>query len=117
MEPHDLAVLAKALEAWDRAEQARVRIDADRLMVTSRLGEQKPHPLLGIERDSRAAFLAGMRQLNLDYRARAPARADGRGQGRTMEERGMTRLRRLVRERSSAYTVSVEELSRVPWRE
>ena len=67
MEPHDLAVLAKALEAWDRAEQARVRIDADRLMVTSRPGEQKPHPLLGIERDSRAAFLAGMRRLNLDY--------------------------------------------------
>jgi P27 family predicted phage terminase small subunit len=67
MEPHDLAVLTKALEAWDRAEQARTRIDADGLMVTSRLGEQKPHPLLGIERDSRTAFLAGMRQLNLDY--------------------------------------------------
>jgi hypothetical protein len=67
MEPHDLAVLTKALEAWDRAEQARTRIDADGLMVTSRLGEQKPHPLLGIERDSRTAFLARMRQLNLDY--------------------------------------------------
>jgi hypothetical protein len=42
------------------------------LMVTSRLGEQKPHPLLGIERDSRAAFLAGMRHLNLDYEPVAP---------------------------------------------
>jgi len=39
MEPHDLAVLAKALEAWDRAEQARARIEVDGLMVTSRLGE------------------------------------------------------------------------------
>jgi len=29
----------------------------------------------------------------------------------------MTRLRRLVRERSSDYTMSVEELSRVPWLE
>jgi len=67
MEQHDLAVLVKALEAWDRADQARTRIDTDGLMVTSRLGEPKPHPLLAIERDSRTAFLAGMRQLNLDY--------------------------------------------------
>jgi hypothetical protein len=34
-----------------------------------------------------------------------------------MEEYGMTRLRRLVRERSSDYVMSVEELSRVPWLE
>lgn len=67
LEDHDRAILAKALEAWDRAEQARQQIDTDGLMVTSRLGEPKPHPLLSTERDSRSAFLAAMRQLGLDY--------------------------------------------------
>lgn len=36
-------------------------------MVTSRLGEAKVHPAVQVERDSRTAFLAGMRQLGLDY--------------------------------------------------
>jgi P27 family predicted phage terminase small subunit len=67
MEAHDLAVLVKSLESWDRAEQCRERIAADGLMVASRLGEQRPHPLLTTERDSRAAFLAGMRHLQLNY--------------------------------------------------
>ena len=67
LEPHDQAVLVKALEAWDRAEQSRQRVDTDGLTVKSRFGELKPHPLLSVERDSRAAFLAGMRQLGLDY--------------------------------------------------
>lgn len=65
--PHDDAILTKALEAWDRAEQARALVDADGLIITSRLGEQKAHPAAALERDSRAAFLAGMRQLGLDY--------------------------------------------------
>lgn len=67
LEDHDRAVLVKALEAWDRGEQARQRIDADGLTVTSRFGEVKPHPLLTVERDARSAFLAAMRQLGLDY--------------------------------------------------
>lgn len=67
LEEHDRAILVKALEAWDRSEQARRQIEADGLMVTSRLGESKPHPLLATERDSRTAFLAAMRQLGLDY--------------------------------------------------
>jgi hypothetical protein len=46
LEPHDQAVLVKALEAWDRAEQSRQRIDTDGLTVKSRFGELKPHPLL-----------------------------------------------------------------------
>ncbi len=69
LEPHDQAVLVKALEAWDRAEQARQRIDTDGLTIESRFGELKPHPLLSTERDSRAAFLAGMKQLGLNYEA------------------------------------------------
>lgn len=67
LEDHDRAVLVKALEAWDRGEQARQRIDADGLTIESRFGEAKPHPLLTVERDSRSAFLAAMKQLGLDY--------------------------------------------------
>ncbi len=66
LEPHHVQVFTKSLEAFDRAEQARDVIDADGLMVTSRLGERKPHPLLSVERDSRAAFMAGVKQLGLD---------------------------------------------------
>jgi hypothetical protein len=35
-------------------------------MFNDRFGAPKPHPLLPIERDSRAAFLAGMKALQLD---------------------------------------------------
>ena len=67
MEPQDEAVLAKGLEAWDRAEQAREIIQKSGILITSRLGEVKPNPAIAIERDSRAAFLSAIRQLNLDY--------------------------------------------------
>jgi P27 family predicted phage terminase small subunit len=67
LEPHDDAVLVKALEAFDRAEQARTILATEGLTVTSRFGELKVHPLIAVERDSRAGFLAGMRQLGLDY--------------------------------------------------
>lgn len=71
---HDRAVLVKSLEAWDRAEQARELIASDGLLVTSRLGELRAHPAIAIERDSRHAFLAGMKQLGLDYEP-TPAQA------------------------------------------
>jgi P27 family predicted phage terminase small subunit len=67
LEAHDDAVLVKALEAWDRAEQARVVLATEGLTVTSRFGEVRVHPLVAVERDSRSAFLAAMRQLGLDY--------------------------------------------------
>ncbi len=67
LEAHDVAVLTKALEAHDRAEQARRIIDEEGLLTTTRFGEQKANPAVQIERDSRSAFLAGMRQLRLDY--------------------------------------------------
>jgi P27 family predicted phage terminase small subunit len=66
LEPHQLAVLVKGLEAYDRAEQARRMIAADGLVITSRLGETKAHPAVAIERDSRTAFLAAVKQLGLD---------------------------------------------------
>lgn len=61
-----LRILRVALEAFDRAQAARTAIDKDGLTVIDKAGQIKSHPLLPIERDSRAAFLAGMKALNLD---------------------------------------------------
>jgi P27 family predicted phage terminase small subunit len=66
LEPRHVAVLVKAIEAHDRAEQARTEIGAGPLMVASRLGELRPHPLLAVERDSRAQFGTLMKMLGLD---------------------------------------------------
>ena len=67
LEPHQVAILVKSLEALDRCEAARLLVEAEGLVIETRLGERKPHPAASIERDSRAAFLAGMKQLGLDY--------------------------------------------------
>ena len=61
-----LRILRVALESFDRAQSARVSIDRIGLLVKDKFGQVKPHPLLPIERDSRAAFLAGLKALNLD---------------------------------------------------
>lgn len=61
-----LRILRVALEAFDRSQAARATIDKDGMTVKDKFGQTKPHPLLPIERDSRAAFLAGLKALNLD---------------------------------------------------
>jgi len=61
-----LRILRVALEAYDRAQSARATIDKDGMTVKDKFGQTKPHPLLPVERDSRAAFLAGLKHLNLD---------------------------------------------------
>jgi P27 family predicted phage terminase small subunit len=61
-----LRILRVALEAFDRAQVARAEIEKDGMTVKDKFGQIKPHPLLPIERDSRAAFLAGLKALNLD---------------------------------------------------
>lgn len=60
-----LRILRVAVEAFDRAQKARQVIDRDGLVVHDKYGQPKPHPLLVAERDSRAAFLAGLKALNL----------------------------------------------------
>ena len=69
LEPHHRAILVKSLEALDRSAQARAEIGDGPLLVTSRLGDVKAHPLLAVERDNRSAFLAGIKQLGLDLDA------------------------------------------------
>ena len=61
-----LRILQAALEAFDRCQAARATIDLDGMTVLDKAKQTKPHPLLPIERDSRAAFLSGLKALNLD---------------------------------------------------
>jgi len=65
-DPAGLRILRVSLEAYDRAQAARTQIDRVGMMFKDRFGCPKPHPLLPVERDSRAAFLAGLKALNLD---------------------------------------------------
>jgi P27 family predicted phage terminase small subunit len=61
-----LKILQVALEAFDRAQSARIAIDAEGMTIKDKFGQLKPNPLLPVERDNRAAFLAGLKALNLD---------------------------------------------------
>jgi phage terminase small subunit len=61
-----LAVLEAGLQAFDRYTTCRARIEADGAVSIDRFGQAKPHVLLAAERDSRAAFLSAMKQLNFD---------------------------------------------------
>ena len=60
------AILGSALEAHQRARRCRETVDRDGEAIKDRFGQTRVHPLLNAERDARAAFLAGMRVLNLD---------------------------------------------------
>lgn len=61
-----LALLRSALEAHQRARRCRLAIDKEGMTTRDRFGQLRAHPLIGAERDARAAFLAAMRALNLD---------------------------------------------------
>ncbi len=61
-----LALLAAAMEARQRGRRCREAVDRDGESMLDRFQQLKPHPLLMAERDARSAFLAAMRQLNLD---------------------------------------------------
>lgn len=79
LDPSQISVLAVSLQAFDRAEQARQLIDREGVTVKDRWQQTKAHPALNVERDSRAAYLAGLRQLGLDLVA--PAGRIGRPPG------------------------------------
>ena len=59
-------ILQTAMEAYDRTRQTRKALAKDGLVLKDRFGQPKAHPLVTVERDSRAAMMAALRQLNLD---------------------------------------------------
>jgi len=61
-----LQILTAALEAFDACRTAEVQVQVDGATFTDRWGQPRPHPLLPVIRDSRAQFLAALKQLNLD---------------------------------------------------
>jgi len=66
LEPHHVRLLTMAAEAWDRAVEAREAIAKSGAYMPNRFGEVRPHPALGVERDSRIAFARLVRELALD---------------------------------------------------
>ena len=78
-DPAGLRILRVSLEAFDRAQAAREQIEKDGMTLTGRDGQIKNHPLLTVERDARAAFLAGLKALHLDFE---PIKQVGRPAGR-----------------------------------
>ncbi len=66
--PERLALLQTALEALDRADEARVILEAEGLVFkTETSGALHVHPAVKIEKDSRATFARIWGQLNLEW--------------------------------------------------
>lgn len=61
-----LLLLETALQAHDRMHQARELIVKYGAVTSDRFGQLRPNPATTIERDSRAAMMAGLKALNLD---------------------------------------------------
>jgi P27 family predicted phage terminase small subunit len=70
-----LALVTTAAECLDRIREAQAAIRKHGAICTDRYGNPRANPACHIERDSRAGFLAALRQLNLDIE---PLRDRGR---------------------------------------
>jgi phage terminase small subunit len=65
-EPHETKLLRAALEAWDRAQQARKAIRRHGLTYESKPhGAPRPRPEVAIERQAQRVFSQLMRQLGI----------------------------------------------------
>lgn len=60
-----LAILRLACESWQRYKDAQRQIKADGMSFLDRFDQVRAHPLLAIERDSRAQCLQALKSLNL----------------------------------------------------
>ena len=66
LQEHHLRLLQLACEAWDQAQKARAQLEREGMTVLGREGGVRPHPCIGIERDSRLAVARLIRELDLD---------------------------------------------------
>jgi P27 family predicted phage terminase small subunit len=66
LQEHHIRLLQLCCEAWDRSQTARAQLDEEGLTVSGREGGVRPHPCIGIERDSRLAVARLIRELDLD---------------------------------------------------
>jgi P27 family predicted phage terminase small subunit len=74
-----LLLLQTALESFDRMRSAQRVIKREGQSIRDRFGFPRAHPLLTVERDSRAGMLAALKQMNLDLEPLAdrPGRPGG----------------------------------------
>lgn len=59
-------LLESALRAFDRMNEAATAIEKYGVVVQDKFGQLKTNPATTVERDSRAAMLSALKQLNLD---------------------------------------------------
>ncbi len=66
--PERLALLQAALEALDRADSARITVETEGMTSTTKTtGAVHIHPLVKVERESRAQFMRAWDQLGLRW--------------------------------------------------
>lgn len=78
---HHREILLTALEARDRADEARKFLNDHGVTYEDRFGQPKQRPEVKIELDNRTAFWRGLRELGLDeseVEAPRPPRSRGR---------------------------------------
>jgi P27 family predicted phage terminase small subunit len=75
-----LLLLQTACESFDRMRSCQAEIDRDGQVVKDRFDQDKPHPLLSVERDARSQMMQALKQLNLDLEPLrdGPGRPGGR---------------------------------------
>jgi P27 family predicted phage terminase small subunit len=65
LSPAEQAVLDKSLEALDTSDKAQEAVELHGVVIEDRFGQLVRNPAVGIAKDARAQFLAGMKQLGL----------------------------------------------------
>ena len=69
-----LKILLVACQSLTTLRKYESQVERQGLTVNDRFGIPKPHALLPFIRDTRAAFLAALKQLNLEFEHETPAR-------------------------------------------
>ena len=65
-------ILATALESFDRMRAAQAILENAGEVINDRFGQEKAHPAVAIERDSRVSMLAALKHLSLDLEPLRP---------------------------------------------